>query len=323
LIAYILTNIGTPEAPTPGAVKPYLTEFLTDPDVIPLPWLFRQILVRGWIVPRRAPASAEKYALIWEKGGSPLMVHSLSLQRELQKHLIGPVFLGMQYGNPSMGHAFAEARKLGATEVRLVPLYPQHAEATTGSAVKKATALAREFGLPLKIFPEFPVAEYFLRPLAARIAERRRDEHVLFTFHGLPESQVRKGAGCALNAECCGRDPLPRCYRAQSFATAKALARSLSLRDDEWTLSFQSRLGRAEWLKPYTDDVLATMPARGIRRLLVVSPSFVSDCLETLEELGHQGRETFLKAGGESYELAPCVNGDPAFARGLAERMRA
>lgn len=323
MIAYILTNIGTPEAPTPAAVKPYLTEFLTDPDVINLPWILRQILVRGIIVPRRSVASAEKYALIWGEDGSPLMVNSVALRDELQKHLPGPVLLGMQYGSPSMESAFAEAKAKGASEIRLVPLYPQHAEATTGSAVKKATGLARKFGLPLKVFPEFPLAPYFLESMAASIRARRKDEHVLFTFHGLPESQLLAQAGCSLNSSCCERSPLPRCYRAQSFATAKALAGLLGLKAEEWSLSFQSRLGRAKWLGPYTEDVLAAMPGRGIKRLLVVSPSFVSDCLETLEELGHQGKHTFRGAGGESYELLPCVNADPGFARGLAEAMRA
>lgn len=323
MIAYILSNIGTPEAPTPAAVKPYLTEFLTDPDVIPLPWLFRQILVRAIIVPRRAPASAEKYALIWEKNGSPLMINALALQAELQKHLEGPVLLGMQFGSPSMDKAFAQAKALGATEVQLVPLYPQHSEATTGSAVKKATGLAKKLGLPLKVFPDFPTVDYFIKPLAQAIRARRKTEHVLFTFHGLPEKLVKQVQGCELNAACCERKPLPRCYRAQSFATAKALAAELGLKPNEWSVSFQSRLGRAKWIGPYTEDVLAAMPSRGIKKVLVVSPSFVSDCLETLEELGHQGKHTFLAAGGESYELVPCVNSDSDFAKGLAEAMNA
>lgn len=320
MIAYILSNIGTPEAPTPAAVKPYLTEFLTDPDVIPLPWLFRQILVRGMIVPRRSVASAEKYGLIWTKEGSPLMVNALALQAELQKHLNGPVLLGMQFGSPSMEKAFAQAKALGATEVKLVPLYPQHSEATTGSAVKKATGLAKKFSLPLKVFPDFPTVDYFIQPLAALVRARRQGEHVLFTFHGLPEKLVKQTPGCELSA-CCDRNPLPRCYRAQSFATARALASELGLKPEEWSVSFQSRLGRAKWIGPYTEDVLAAMPGKGIKRVLVVSPSFVSDCLETLEELGHQGKHTFLSAGGESYELVPCVNGDADFARGLAEAM--
>lgn len=318
MIAYILSNIGTPEAPTPEAVKPYLTEFLTDPDVIPLPWLFRQILVRGIIVPRRSVASAEKYALIWQPEGSPLMLNALALQAGLQKHLPGPVLLGMQFGSPSMETAFAQAQVLGATEIKLIPLYPQYSEATTGSAVKKATGLARKFKLPLKVFPDFPTAEYFIRPLAALVRTRRKDEHVLFTFHGLPEKLILREPGCELSASCCDRKPLPRCYRAQSFATARALAAELGLRPEEWSVSFQSRLGRAKWIGPYTEDILAAMPGRGIKKVLVVSPSFISDCLETLEELGHQGKHTFLEAGGESYELVPCVNGDSDFARGFA-----
>jgi ferrochelatase len=321
MIAYVLNNIGTPEAPTAEAVKPYLTQFLTDPDVIPLPWLLRQILVRGFIVPKRAPASAEKYALIWQEEGSPLLVNSLSLQSELQKHLSGPVLLGMQFGAPSMESAFERAKALGATEIKLVPLYPQYAEATTGSAVKKARGLAERYGLPLSVFGEFPLAEYFLEPLAESIRARRRSQHVLFTFHGLPESQVKAGPGCELSIACCARKPLPHCYRAQSLATAEALAKKLALAPQEWSVSFQSRLGRAKWIGPYTEDVLAAMHGRGIKEVLVVSPSFVSDCLETLEELGHQGKRTFMRAGGSSYELVPCVNGNAEFAKGLAEAL--
>jgi ferrochelatase len=321
MIAYILSNIGTPEAPTPAAVKPYLTEFLTDPDVIPLPWLFRQILVRGIIVPRRSVASAEKYALIWRPEGSPLMINALALQAELQKHLEGPVLLGMQFGSPSMEKAFSQAKALGATSVKLVPLYPQYSEATTGSSVKKAAGVAKKFGLPLEVFPDFPTVDYFIRPLAALVRARRQEQHVLFTFHGLPEKLVKQVAGCELSQACCDRQPLPRCYRAQSFATARALAAELGLRPEEWSVSFQSRLGRAKWISPYTEDVLAAMPGRGIKEVLVVSPSFISDCLETLEELGHQGKHTFLEAGGTSYELVPCVNGDADFAKGLAEAL--
>jgi len=325
--AYILSNIGTPEAPTTAAVAPYLNEFLTDPDVIPLPALLRHLLVRGWIVPRRAPVSAEKYALIWTPQGSPLLVNSRLLQQQLQPWLEGPVLLGMQFGNPSMESAFVEAKVAGCERVVLVPLYPQYAEATTGSAVRKATKLARRHGFPeLKVFPQFPTADFFLEPVAEKIRrERQNDEYVLFTFHGLPESQVKKSApGCQLSQACC-KPPsgiMPRCYRAQSFATAKALAAKLALPPSAWSISFQSRLGRAKWIGPYTEDVLQALPSKGVKRILIVSPSFVSDCLETLEELGHQGQATFREAGGEDYRLVPCVNADDTFAQGLAEQLR-
>ena len=326
--AYILSNIGTPEAPTKEAVGPYLTEFLTDPDVIPLPFLLRHLLVRGIIVPFRAPASAAKYAQVWLPEGSPLLVNSKLLQKELQAHLDGPVLLGMQFGNPSMESAFQEARAQGCDEIKLVPVYPQYAEATTGSSVRKATGLAKKYGFPpVKVFPSFASADFYIRPFAATVKKHLHgNEHVLFSFHGLPESQVKKGApGCLTVANCCDRpiETLGKCYRAQSFATAKALAAALGLSPESWSVSFQSRLGRAKWIQPYTDDILKSLPTRGVKRVVVVSPAFVSDCLETLEELGVEGKDVFFTAGGQSYELVPCLNGDPGFAKGFAERLRA
>ncbi|RZA01204.1 MAG: ferrochelatase, partial [Proteobacteria bacterium] len=301
-----------------------LNEFLTDPGVIQLPWLFRQILVRGIIVPRRAPESAKKYALIWTDQGSPLMVNAKALQEKLQKALESPVLLGMLYNQPSMESAFREAERLKADRIVLVPLYPQYAEATTGGTIKKARDVQAKLKqkIPLSVFEKFPTSEFFLKPLARLIeADRRENEHVLFTFHGLPESQVKQSTPECLRIEnCCDRPPeqTKNCYRAQSFATARALARLMKLGSDEWSVSFQSRLGRAKWIGPYTDHTLEGFPARGIKKVLVTSPSFVSDCLETLEELGVEGKQSFLKAGGESYRLVPCVNAETDFAEGFA-----
>jgi len=229
----------------------------------------------------------------------------------------------MQFGSPSMDDAFREAKKLGAEKIVFVPLYPQFAEATTGGAKKKAKATATKHGLAdrLEFFPEFPVADFFLSPLV-EILKPRLADYLLFTFHGLPESQVKQNPGCLEDPACCGRPSPPRCYRAQCFATARALAHKLGLKPEQWGISFQSRLGRAKWIGPYTEDVLKDLPQRGIKKLLVSSPSFVSDCLETLEELGVEGRKTFLEAGGAEFTLAPCVNGDGAFAKAFAEKLR-
>ncbi len=325
--AYLLHNIGTPASPTVKDVATYLNEFLTDPDVIPLPYLLRQLLVRGWIVPRRAKESAKKYQLIWTNEGSPLLVNARLLQKNLQALLPGPVLLAMQFGEPSLEAAMQEAMEMGVEKIVLIPLYPQYAEATSGGAEKKAKAVAKrlKFSGELAVFPSFPVADFFVQPLAKSAADMRRgNEFVLFTFHGLPESQVKKGApGCLMEQICCDRPlaSLPRCYRAQSFATARALAKEMNLKPNEWSVSFQSRLGRAKWITPYTEDVLRELPRKGIKNVLLVSPSFVSDCLETLEELGHQGKHTFLSAGGDTYLLAPCVNGNGEFADGLAKAL--
>jgi protoporphyrin/coproporphyrin ferrochelatase len=324
---YILNNIGTPKAPTPEEVGPYLTEFLTDPDVIPLPAILRHILVRGIIVPRRSKTSAAKYQLIWTEQGSPLLINSLNLQNELQKNLIGEVLLGMQFGQPSLISAFERAVALGAEKVVLVPLYPQYAEATTGGAIRKAKQMAEKAGFKgvISAFPSFPTEDFFLEPLKKLIASRKKEgDFVLFTFHGLPENQVKKGApGCLVEKNCCDRSAeiTSKCYRAQSFATARKLAEKLHLEKHQWRVSFQSRLGRAKWIQPYTDDVLLELAAEGKTSIVVVSPSFVSDCLETLEELGHEGKSTFLSAGGKRYELVPCVNSDAEFAKGFATEL--
>jgi protoporphyrin/coproporphyrin ferrochelatase len=323
---FLLSNLGTPDAPTPEAVGVYLKEFLTDPFVIPLPAPVRHLLVRGIIVPRRKAGSAEKYAEIWTPEGSPLLRHSRDLLEGVRGHLGPRVLLGMRYGNPSLEEAIKQARDLGAGRLLAVPLYPQYANATSGSTAERFRSLCRSLGFSgaADIFPAFPTAEFFIRPLAARIAPRLGPEdHLLLTFHGLPESQLKEPT-CASRPACCeqvGADS--RCYRAHCVATAKALALTLGLGPDRWTLGFQSRFGRGRWISPYTENLLRELPARGVKRLVVAAPSFVADCLETLEEIGLRGRETFLAAGGEHYELVPALNSDPEFARGLAAALDA
>lgn len=320
----VLSNIGTPASPSVPDVRAYLAQFLMDPDVVSIPYWLRLPLVRGWIVPRRAPFSAAKYATIWSPEGSPLMVHSRALRESVTAALPEgwSVTLGMRYGEPSIDQAIREAIAGGHSTVLLAPLFPQYARATTGSISTYFRARAKKLGYggEIRILPPFATADFFVGALARILLSHRRErEHVLFTFHGLPESQVRENEGCLVQESCCDRPIVPtECYRAQCFATANALAKRMELGADEWSVSFQSRLGRARWIGPYTDDLLKSLPAKGIRKLLVASPSFVSDCLETLEELGVEGRHTFQAAGGETYTLAPCVNSDPEFVRGLA-----
>jgi ferrochelatase len=321
--AYILSNLGTPSAATDGAVGAFLREFLSDPAVIPLPRALRYPLVNWLIVPRRARKSAEKYRAIWTPEGSPLLVWSLALQAELRRHLGAPVLLGMRYGEPSLAGALEEARE--HERVVLVPLYPQFAEATTGSTVGYFRALAGEKGYRgrLGVFPAFPRAPFFTRPLAETIRPRLRPEsHLLLSFHGLPEKQLTT-RHCEPGYACCERaiSENVSCYRAHCLATAQETARLLGLPPDRWTLSFQSRFGRAKWIGPHTEDFLLSLPAQGKTDLVLAAPSFLADCLETSEELGIQGRRSFLGAGGRRFELVPCLNGDPAFARGLAEAL--
>ncbi len=319
----MLSNLGTPAAPTDQAVSEYLKQFLYDPAVIPLPAVLRYPLVHWLIVPRRKKQSAAKYREIWTDQGSPLLVWSRALRDEVAKHRKEPVLLGMRYGEPSIDSAVKEAKKLGATKITFVPLYPQFAEATSGSSAAYFMEKAKEegFGGKVTIFPAFPKAAFFAKPIAESIRPALRPEsHLLLTFHGLPVKQL-EARHCHKKPDCCERSIKENisCYRAHCLATSLEVARLLGISSDKWTMSFQSRFGREKWIGPHTEDLLKSLPAQGKTDLVLAAPSFVADCLETLEELGIQGRKSFTQAGGQRFELVPCLNGDAEFARGLAE----
>lgn len=324
--AYILSNLGTPAENTDASVGEFLKEFLYDPAVIPLHPVVRYPLVHWFIVPRRSKQSAAKYRKIWLEEGSPLMVWSVKLRDAVQASLPGSgVFLGMRYGKPSLSDAIDQAMAGDAARLMLVPLYPQFADATSGSTTSYFRALAKEKGFTGKIsvFPAFPKAPFFVKPLAETIrAHLRPTSHLLLSFHGLPEKQLN-GRHCRPDYSCCERSIAENvsCYRSHCLATAQETARLLGLRHDQWTLGFQSRFGRNKWIGPHSEDFFRDFPSQGKRDLVVAAPSFVADCLETNEELGIQARETFLHAGGERFELVPCLNGNPEFARGLAEAL--
>lgn len=326
--AIILSNLGTPEAPTTLAVTSYLKEFLSDPDVIPLPSFLRIPLVNFLIVPKRAPQSAEKYHKIWTKQGSPLLVNSLDLQESVQNELEIPVYLGMRYGNPSLESALEKAMIAGVEEIYLFPLYPQFAAATTGSTEKKFREVCATRGYQgnIHVNQSFPTADFFIEAQAALVAEQRKNsEFLVFTFHGLPQSEVKKiDSSCLRESSCCESitEKNKNCYRAQCFATAQKLAEKLQLTKSQWTISFQSRLGPAKWIGPYTENILKDLPAAGTKSVLLVAPSFVADCLETLEELRIQGREIFQQAGGETFSVVDCVNSSPVFTKALARELR-
>ncbi len=321
-IGLLLSNLGSPEAPTAAAVRPYLRQFLTDRRVVDIPWLWRQLLVRGIIAPFRAPRSAKAYAKVWTPEGSPLLVHSRNLSEGVSRRLGAgwKVALGMRYGNPSLGSALSDLVGAGCSTILVLPLYPQYASATTGSTVEELWRLAgRLENVPdLRVLPPFPEHPGFVRVQAQRIVpllEGRADEHVLFSFHGLPERQVRRadGSGRCLSGGCCDRlgESNRLCYKAQCHATARALAAKLGLREGAWTVSFQSRLGRIPWIGPATEETARNLASRGCRNLVVATPAFVADCLETLEEVGMGVRDAFLGAGGERFALAPCLDTDP------------
>lgn len=323
----ILSNLGTPNDPSPKSVGKFLKEFLSDPDVIPLPKIIKYPLVNFLIVPKRAPQSAEKYQKIWTEAGSPLLVNSRALLEKMKSEMDIPVVLGMRYGTPSLEHALEEALSHSPERIVLFPLYPQYAAATSGSTENRFRHLCKvkKFKGTVHVHESFPEADYYIQPQAALIQEARTNEHVLFTFHGLPVSEIKKVSSKCLTENCCAKITAEnsKCYRAQCFATAKKLAQALKLEKNEWSISFQSRLGPTKWIGPYTEDILAELPKKGVKSVLLAAPSFVADCLETLEELGIQGKEIFLRAGGEKFQLISCVNADANFVSGLAKKIEA
>ncbi|MES2643259.1 MAG: ferrochelatase [Myxococcota bacterium] len=322
----LLLNLGTPDAPETGAVRRYLREFLMDGRVLDIPTPARWILVNLLITPTRSPKSAKAYRAVWLKDGSPLLVYSRAIVSAVEKELGEHVTLAMRYGNPSIEAAIAE---LGEVDrIVVVPLYPQYASSSTGTALEAlfAALSKRAFVPPVSVLPPFFDDPGFLdaqaalaRPMVAGA------DHVLFSYHSLPERHIKAASStCELTTRCCvpgsGKVP-PYCYRAQCLATTRGLVSRLGLAEGAFSESFQSRLGREEWLKPATDKVVPELARRGVKRLTVVCPSFVADCLETLEEIGIRAREEFLAAGGEELRLVPCLNGDPTFAAALARRI--
>lgn len=323
----LLVNLGTPASPSVKDVRSYLGEFLMDRHVLDVPWLLRKLIVSCFILPFRPKNSAEAYASIWREGGSPLLLESEALASALHGALCDemPVALGMRYGEPSLQSAVQALRSDGVEEITLVPLYPQHADSTRSTCIEAVEALLPK-DLPLTVLPPFYDHPQYIQALADSVRPYLAGQwdHLLLSYHGLPERHLTKadptGSHCLQSGDCCevGSSAHASCYRHQVFATSNALRHALSLDDSQVTTSFQSRLGRLPWLTPYTDQVLKELPARGVQHLLVACPAFVADNLETLEEIGIQGEETFIEAGGESLTLVPCLNADANWVQTLA-----
>jgi ferrochelatase len=330
----LLVNLGTPDAPRPAEVRRFLREFLGDPRVVDLPAPLRWLLLHLVILRTRPRAAARAYAKIWTPAGSPLRVHGEALRDALARELGRDyaVALGMRYGRPSLGEALARLLEADVARVLAIPLFPQYSEAATGSvAAKLRDELARGDAPPLELLPPFYAEPRFVAALA-RLARPRlaafRPDHVLLSYHGLPERQVRaadaSGRHCLASESCCAqlRAANRLCYRAHCFATSRALAAALELAPERHSTAFQSRLGRAPWIRPYTHEVLPELARRGARRLAVLCPSFVADCLETLEEIGLRARDRWLELGGAAFELLPSLNADPAWVSTLADWAR-
>lgn len=321
----ILMNLGSPDSTNVKDVKRYLSEFLMDERVIDYPYLLRLLLVRGIIVPNRSPKSARAYESIWTRDGSPLMVISEQLRQAVQARVDEPVVLAMRYGNPTPKAAFEKLLQLepGLEEAVLVPLYPQYAMSSyeTAAEYAKETHRQEKYSFKLTIVEPFYENNAYLDALADSMRAYLNSgyDHLLFSYHGVPERHILKGdvtgSHCLKTENCCETNSPAHlfCYRHQCKKTTELVAEKLGLPKEKYSISFQSRLGREEWLKPYTAKRLEEFPAEGIKKLLVACPAFVSDCLETLEEIAEEGKETFIHAGGQAFTMIPCLNTHPGW----------
>src|SRR5690348_1496267 len=326
----LLMNLGSPGSTAVKDLRAYLDEFLMDKRVIDKPWLLRALLVKGIIVPFRAPKSAEAYKTVWTDEGSPLIVITRQLQNALQKKINKPVAIAMRYGNPSPEEGFDELLQKDAsiTEVIAVPLYPHYAMSSYETAVEYAKEIyqKKKYSFKLTFVPPFYDDAAYLHALAENIRPflDASWDHILFSYHGVPARHLIKsditGNHCLQSPDCCevASPAHAYCYRHQAIFTTKRVTEILNIPETKYSISFQSRLGKG-WLTPFTDVRLQQMPSEGIKKLIIICPAFVSDCLETLEEIAIRGKESFMQAGGESYRMIPCLNSNELWVEALAQ----
>ncbi|KGE14178.1 ferrochelatase [Sphingobacterium deserti] len=320
----LLVQLGTPDAPTTPDVRRYLTEFLMDPRVIDIPIVGRTLLVKGLIVPRRAPKSAATYRTIWdEKTGSPLMYYS-ELQRDLLQQELGEdyhVELAMRYQNPSIASALKNMESMMLESIRVIPLFPQYASATSGSVIDRVMEVMRTW----QYFPQISFVSNYCddEQMCETYADHAKQhdidyyDHILFSYHGLPVRQLGKvdpsgeltcpDRGC----DSCRVEKKSYCYLSQCYATSRTIASKLGLSEDRYTVCFQSRLGKTPWIQPYTSDALHQLANEGVKKLLVFSPAFVADCIETLDEIQVEYANEFKELGGEEVAMVESLNDDP------------
>jgi len=328
--AILLVNLGSPDAPDEPSVRAYLNQFLMDPYVIQLPWPLRRLIVSLLVLPKRPKDSAHAYQSIWSPEGSPLIALSRQLQKALQAKTTLPVFMAMRYGKPSIESALCELQAQGdIDEVLFIPLYPHFADSTVQTSVAEAERVIKQHKLTfnLKVQASFYAQEDYIQSLVTSAQEALASEydHLLFSYHGLPESHLKKadptGQHCMNSPDCCSQASTAHatCYRHQVLETTKAFVTKAQIPADKYSIAFQSRLGRAKWLEPSTEEILRELAAKGIKKVLVICPAFVTDCLETLEEIGIRGQEVFTEAGGELLTLVPCLNDHPEWVDTLAK----
>ncbi len=321
-IGILLVNLGTPDSPNTGDVRKYLREFLMDKRVIDIPLILRWMLVNLIIAPFRAPKSAKIYKELWEERGSPLMFYGEDVAESLQNALGNNyvVTLAMRYQSPSIESGLQHLTKRNVGEILVIPMFPQYASASTGSVIDKVMEITSTWQIIPSIkfvsnFLDHPLFIDTFTKLGKQYLDKENFDHVVFSYHGLPERQIKKGSvgsQCKLGA-CCNHygERNKYCYRAQCFHTSRLIAAKLGLSEDQYTVSFQSRLGNDPWIKPYTDDVIQELPKQGKKRVLAYSPAFVADCLETTIEVGDEFKEIFEEEGGEHWQLVESLNNDP------------
>jgi ferrochelatase len=315
----LLVNLGSPKSTDPKDVKAYLGEFLMDERVIDLPYVLRAILVKGIILNTRPKKSAEAYSKIWWDEGSPLIVLSERLQQKIDDFTSVPIALAMRYGEPSIANGMKELHEKGVNEILLAPMYPQYAMATTETIIALAEEIRKEHYPKMRftILPPFYNHPDYITVLSRSIAEKLDEldyEHLLFSYHGVPERHIRKSditkSHCKMDGQCCQTPSKAHqfCYKHQCHEVTRLVGEKLNLKEGSYSTSFQSRLGFDPWLKPYTDRTVERMAIEGVKKMAIVTPAFVSDCLETLEEIAMEAEEIFEENGGKEFTVIPCLN---------------
>ncbi|MBK1791390.1 ferrochelatase [Persicirhabdus sediminis] len=329
--AALLLNLGSPDSTEVADVRAYLDEFLSDERVLDMPAWKRTLLLKLIILPKRSPESAEAYSEVWTDEGSPLVVTSEHQQEKVANELDIPVYLAMRYGNPSIRDIISQIKKDGVTELFIMPLYPQYAMSSYETVVVKVMEELAEQAPSIKtgLLQPFYKDPQYISALADSVKDELKEDTdlLLMSFHGIPERHVRisdpSHSHCLAKPDCCV-NPHPchaTCYKHQCLTTADLLTKELGLADNKVAVSFQSRLLKDPWLGPYTDFELERFAKEGVKKIQVICPAFVADCLETLEEIGMRGKEDFIAAGGDSLELIPCVNEHPSWIKYLVDQI--
>jgi protoporphyrin/coproporphyrin ferrochelatase len=324
----LLVNLGSPDSPSVPDVRRYLNEFLMDSRVLDVAWPIRRFVVSTILIKRPAE-SAHAYQKVWMKEGSPLIVISKNVLKKVRARVKVPVELAMRYQNPPIDGALRKLTEQGVDDLLLIPLFPHYAMSSFESALERVKELAAKIAPTTRITvqPPFYNAPDFIAALVASSQEylKKGYDYLLFSYHGLPERQIRKsdptGCHCLVKENCCevSSPAHATCYRAQCYQTTKAFAEMAGIPGAKHSLSFQSRLGKDPWLKPYTDFEFERLAKQGVKKLLVICPAFVSDCLETVEEIGMRGRESFVQAGGKEFDQIPCLNEHPLWIDALVK----